>query len=215
MKRGRTGEWTLVRNSLMWAACAAAWGHAEVWVCGALKAMSPFMAAAGVCDNVRGPCYHQRPCGCSWAALRPHPSLVSCRAHHRSLPAVHWTKENWLGLSGVGLSSPSPPKHLPYLGADGAHEGAGPPEPKLQDLHDSEQQQDIREESRWGSSIDGVTGARGFKPDQQLTAINICNSSCLGKRLNYVTLCDTPQLLWQGFLKNYLNLIFRFFPWKG
>jgi len=50
------------RNSLLWVACVATWGHGwihaapggHVWVCGP--------AVAGVCADICGPCYHQRPC---------------------------------------------------------------------------------------------------------------------------------------------------------
>ena len=42
----------------------------------------------------------------------------------------------------------SPPPHPPHLGSAGAPEGAGPADPKLQDLHDKEQQQSIQEESQ-------------------------------------------------------------------
>ena len=32
---------------------------------------------ARVCVDVRGPCYHQRPCGCPWSGLRPEIILMS------------------------------------------------------------------------------------------------------------------------------------------
>ena len=48
----------------------------------------------------------------------------------------------------------------------GMHERASPAVPKLQDLHDTGQQQDNWEESQWGSNIDGVTEARDLEPDQ-------------------------------------------------
>lgn len=56
---------------------------------------------------------------------------------------------------------PDPPKHLPDWWTAGAWEGAGPAEPKPpQDLHCTGQQQDIQEESRWGSSTDSVAESR-------------------------------------------------------
>ena len=62
-------------------------------------------------------------------------------------------------------------------------EGAGPTDPKLQDLHDSGWQQDIWEESLWGSSIDSVAEARGNVPDQWLIAVNICKERSVGKSI--------------------------------
>lgn len=41
-------------------------------------------------------------------------------------------------------------------------------------LHDTEQPEDTQEEFQWGCTIDGVAEAWGFKPDQPLTAKNIC-----------------------------------------
>jgi hypothetical protein len=41
----------------------------------------------------------------------------------------------------------------------GVHEGAGPIDPKLQDLHDTGQLQDIQDEEERGSSIDRVAEA--------------------------------------------------------
>jgi hypothetical protein len=40
---------------------------------------------------------------------------------------------------------------------------ASPGDPKLQDLQDKGQQQDIREEAQQGSNIDGVTEARDIE----------------------------------------------------
>jgi len=39
-----------------------------------------------------------------------------------------------------------------------------PADPKLQDLYDTGQQQDIQEKSQRGSSIDNIAEARGLKP---------------------------------------------------
>ena len=42
-------------------------------------------------------------------------------------------------------------------------EGAGPTDPKMQDIHNTEQQLDMWEESPWGSSTDSVAEARGLE----------------------------------------------------
>jgi hypothetical protein len=56
----------------------------------------------------------------------------------------------------------------------GTCERASPVDPKLQDFHDTGQQQDNQEES-WGeSNFDGVREDRGLKPDQWLIAMNRC-----------------------------------------
>jgi hypothetical protein len=55
-----------------------------------------------------------------------------------------------------------------------AYEGVGPADPKLRDLHDTEQQQDTWEESQWGSCTDSIAEARGFEPAQWLIAMDIC-----------------------------------------
>jgi hypothetical protein len=52
-------------------------------------------------------------------------------------------------------------------------EMASSADPKLQDLHDTGQQQDNWEESPWGSNTDGVTEARDLEPDQWLIAMKI------------------------------------------
>ena len=60
------------------------------------------------------------------------------------------------------------PQHLTHLWVAGAHERTGPTDPKLQNLHDTGQQQNIREESWWGSSIDGVAETRGQRLQNSL-----------------------------------------------
>jgi hypothetical protein len=55
----------------------------------------------------------------------------------------------------------------------GMHEGAGPTDPKLQDLHDTKQQQDMQQESHWGSSIDREAEARGLVPDKWAIAMDM------------------------------------------
>jgi hypothetical protein len=54
------------------------------------------------------------------------------------------------------------------------HERASPTVPKMQDVHDTGQQQDHREESQSGSNIDGVAEGRDLKLNQWLTLMNIC-----------------------------------------
>jgi hypothetical protein len=88
------------------------------------------------------------------------------------LALVVWIQESWwadqfsyywcpdLGLGVV------PSQHLPHLWTARSHEGASPADPKLQDLHDTEQQQDSWEESWWWSGIDRIAEARGIEPHQ-------------------------------------------------
>lgn len=47
-------------------------------------------------------------------------------------------------------------------------------------------QQNIWEESKWGSSFESVAAERGLKPDQGLVATNIHKWSCLDKRIHCV-----------------------------
>jgi hypothetical protein len=54
------------------------------------------------------------------------------------------------------------------------HEASGPTDPKVQDPHDTGQQEDIQEESQWASSLDRVAEARGLEPDQWVVAVNMC-----------------------------------------
>ena len=62
--------------------------------------------------------------------------------------------------------------HPNILFISGVNEGVGPTEPWQKDLPDSEQPQDVWEESQEGSCI-GVATARGLKPDQGDSATNI------------------------------------------
>lgn len=55
-----------------------------------------------------------------------------------------------------------------------ACEGFGTADPKLQDLHDTGQQQEIWEESQWRARIDGIAEARGLEPYQWPIAMNFC-----------------------------------------
>ena len=49
---------------------------------------------------------------------------------------------------------------------DGTHERVSGADPKLQDLHDTGQQQDNKEEAHRGFNVDGGTEARDLKPNQ-------------------------------------------------
>jgi len=100
----------------------------------------------------------------------------------------------WL-LSGPDLGLwIGPSQHLPHGWIAGVHEGAGPTDPKLQDLHDTGQQQGIREESQWGFSTDGVADVGGLVPNQHVFAMNIYEQKCVDKRVYCGSYCDTLQL---------------------
>ena len=99
-----------------------------------------------------------------------------------------WAQESWwddqlsyhTGLDpelSAGLSQ--------HLWTAGMHEGAGPEEPKL--LHDTGQQQDIREESQWGSGIDSIAEARGLEPGQWQVKL------FRQRGIYYMTHCDTQR----------------------
>jgi len=71
MKRGAAGD-ERVLNSLVGVACSSTRVHGDVLALEA--AIGPVWvngpATAGVWV-VRGPCYHQKPCNCSWSRLLP------------------------------------------------------------------------------------------------------------------------------------------------
>lgn len=59
-----------------------------------------------------------------------------------------------------------PSHNPPNLWSAATHEGAGTADRKLQDLHDTWQQQAVQEEPQWGPCIDYVAKARDIiKPD--------------------------------------------------
>jgi hypothetical protein len=220
VKRGRTGKVRMVRNSLMWAAWAATWGHVRP---------SP-RCYWGPCLG-QWPCISRGLCWCPWSMLppkamwkslvwtaasdhfvvqglhwvdpvplwlkhwgeHPHPCWSSmrelalvmwaqksrpkvweqdswphhCRDSTGDLALVTWAQESWQADQLTQL----PPKHKSIslswstlTWSAGACEGAGSTDPKLQDLHDTGQQQDVWEESQWGPSIDSVAEARGLEP---------------------------------------------------
>lgn len=91
----------------------------------------------------------------------------------------HWAQENWLCLlpeEGGPSRGPDRPIQLPCKATSSVLRWPNiypidtllecvkvlPTEPELQDLHESEQQQDNWEYFRWGSIIDGVPKARGL-----------------------------------------------------
>jgi hypothetical protein len=142
----------------------------------------------------------------------PSPHTISCSPGEVDstveLALVEWTQVSWPGgwmngepeswwadqLTYHPGSDPGVwdglPQNLRCLSTGKVHEGAGPTELKLQDLHDTEQQQDIHKKSLWGFSINGIEENRGLEPNQWLTAMNICKESCLGKRVHGRTHCD-------------------------
>lgn len=78
--------------------------------------------------------------------LVPTVRLADTSSHHRSVEALPELRKSIHGLLACERGSPAAPK--------------------LQDLHETGQRQDVLEESQRGSSIDSVAEARGLKPDQ-------------------------------------------------
>jgi len=99
------------------------------------------------------------------------------------LALVDWSQVSWPGEWEQGEPEsrwdnqlsyhPGSPQHPHCLSTARGHDGAGPIDPKLQDLHGIEQQPDIRAKSRGRSSIHGVAEASGLEPDQGLTMMNV------------------------------------------
>ena len=58
-----------------------------------------------------------------------------------------------------------PPQYPPHIWTAVAFEVVGPADPKLQDLHDTRQQQYIQEESQRGPSVECVAEAKGLEPE--------------------------------------------------
>lgn len=114
----------------------------------------------------------------------------------KALPLAHpskkWTSQGNAGnLTQVktgrpgGLTSPAllrakirvmcfPFQHLPLGGRDGSGNSIGLAHPGQQDLQDTGQQQDVQEESQWGSSIDDGGKTRGLQPDLWSFVMNTC-----------------------------------------
>lgn len=112
---------------------------------------------------------------------------------------------NWIGLVRAVLGTvvqESWPAHYhpglwvspPHLWPAGACKGASSTDPNLQSLHDTGQQQDIKEESLWGSSIDSIA-------EDQWTF-----TSSVDKRAHWDTLWHTTAST---------TRFFFFFPWGG
>ena len=62
-----------------------------------------------------------------------------------------------------------------HWGTARVREEASPTDPKLRDLHDTGQQQDIQEESPWGYSTDSISEAGGLELHQSLLEMIIWN----------------------------------------
>jgi hypothetical protein len=127
-----------------------------------------------------------------------------------------WVQENWQAdetsyhqCPDSGLWVGPPQYHLPHLWMTGAQEGVSPTDPKLQDLYDLRQQQDIQEESWWGSSIDDI----GLELHQWLSAMNNCKYRCVDKEVYCMICCDTLMLPWWQFVDFGLGWVgLSFFP---
>jgi hypothetical protein len=153
--------------------------------CGTPKSWPCLSPAMGWCRCGRGvPCSRQT--GWPWGCESGRPGPTPCQMQHLGelVPHLSWvTWENWPWWRGPRRagsfhSDPDPglwvglPRHLTHLWTVGACEGPGPAAPKLQDLHVSGQQQNVREEPWWGTGTDGITEARGLEPDQGLIAMS-------------------------------------------
>jgi hypothetical protein len=72
MKRGRTGDSSVMRNSLMWVASDAAWDHGGALACAATR---HYVWVCGPATAVVY--YHQRPERHPWPGLSPRDMLIS------------------------------------------------------------------------------------------------------------------------------------------
>jgi hypothetical protein len=93
-------------------------------------------------------------CSIGWASWGRVGKLILQADQFRYLSDQHTGL--WVGL----------PQYLSCWWIPGVRKGSGPTDLKLQDLHDTGQQQNILEESQWGSSIDSVAETRGLELDQ-------------------------------------------------
>lgn len=79
----------------------------------------------------------------------PRPLFIYARVE---LALLVRTRESWQADQPCNYSGPEPglwvgpPQYPPHLGSAGAHEGTSFADPKLQNLHDIGQQQDVQEE---------------------------------------------------------------------
>jgi hypothetical protein len=121
----------------------------------------------------------------------------------------------WEPRPNSGLQQETLPQNLCHLWISGICERTSPTDPKLQYLHDTWQQQDNREESWWGPSIDGVTEARDLESYQWLIIINLCNWRCVDGGIYCGTHYDTLQLLrWDVFLCFVYLFVRTFLFWE-
>jgi hypothetical protein len=81
-----------------------------------------------------------------------------------------------------------PPQQLPNLWSAGEYEGISPADTKMQDSHDTRQQQNILEESQRGSSIDRVAETRALNQTHYNEHLQV--KMCRQKSM----LCETLQL---------------------
>jgi hypothetical protein len=99
--------------------------------------------------------------------------------------------------------------YLPHWWTTGMHEGTHPTDPKLQNLYDTGQQQDIQKKSQWGSSIDKVAEAKGLLLDHLVTVMNTGKQRSVDKRL-YIP-WDT---LWHTTAST-MRICFSFVGWRA
>lgn len=86
-------------------------------------------------------------------------------------------KESWRAQQSSNHRDPEPELSWPIPSSTPSticwsYEGAGPTDPTLQYLHDTEQQQSIQVEPQGGPCIDDETKTKDLKPDQPLNAVN-------------------------------------------
>jgi hypothetical protein len=103
VKRGRTGDdKRVVRNSLMWVACSATWdyGNGPVHAANEGHVCFPGLGTAGVCVDVHGPCYLQKPCRCPCSRL-PFGAMWMYKGFEEPGPAFWSLQQSWeLFVSG-------------------------------------------------------------------------------------------------------------------
>lgn len=113
-------------------------------------------------------------------------SLARVYKKHSFKSRHHLTKTGWWQADRPSYHSRPEPRlwvslvqHSPHLWATGLCGGAKSADPKLQNLHDTEQWQ----ESQWGPFVNGVAEARGLKPFQRI----LTRKDIWTKGLYYVT----------------------------
>ena len=98
-----------------------------------------------------------------------------------------------------------------YLSGPDSGPSIGPHQ-QLQDLHDAEEQQDMWEESQWGTGIDSVAETRCFIPGQRVIVMTIYKQSSVGKRVYCRTYCDT-LLKWKLLVLWKVSYVKCYFCW--